>query len=157
MALNTNYFILTEPESTIAQNADYTIDNPVGICYFDQTDESLKEISTITDHIFSVQPYRKSIKKYYLVIDDASSITTISVTPVFTDTTLSDDPSDYFSIKTIISQAEPTLSELDDLDSLNTASITGFSTGEIYNIYILVENIKPLNQLLDVALELEYE
>lgn len=151
-----NYLIKSQPESALLVSSSTTVENDVGICYFDPIDETLKEISTIDNHIITIQPYKKAIRKYYLVVGTNSSITTISITPSFT-SSLIIDPTDYYSIKTIISATEPTLSQLDDQDDMNEAEIMNPDPGAIIPIWMLIESKVALNSILGLSFTVDYE
>ncbi len=154
-----DYLIKSQPESTLVLSANTSVAQAVGLCYFDPVDESLKELSSDPNHVMTIQPFKKAIRKYYLVIDDASGLTTISVQPVFgslpSGTVI--DQNQYYSLKTIISMTEPTLSQFDDQASMDEATITGFTTGQIYPVWILLQSKTPLNMTLSLNLNLDYE
>ncbi len=156
----TNYLIKSQPESALLVSSGSTVENDVGICYFDPVDETLKEISLLDNHLLTVQPYKKAIKKYYLVISpSAPALDTVEVGPVFLDLPdgLVIDPEDYYSIKTLISVTEPTLGQFDDEDNMNSDTIASPNPGDIIPIWFLVESKLPLNNVLNISIEVDYE
>lgn len=155
-----DYLIKNEPESNLLFSDNSTVQNEVGICFFDPVDETLKEISELSDHILSVPPFKKALKKYYLILNPGSvAPTEIAVRPIFDDlpSGIVIDPTDFYSIKTIISVTEPMISQFDDLDNMNTASVLTSEIPAHTPIWMLIESIQPLNLILDISIEVEYE
>lgn len=152
----THFLIKSQPESALLVSSNTTVSNDVGICYFDPIDETLKELTALDNHVLTVQPIKKSVKKYYLVLDPSvTAPTTISITPVFPDDPV--EGPDNYAIKVIISATEPTQSQFDDEVNMNTHTITNPADGAIIPIWVLVHSKALKNKIYNIAFELEYE
>lgn len=157
MPTTNSYTIRSSPESSLLIVTNTTVDSDVGICYFDPTSESLLELSLLNGLSLTVQPYKKAIKKYYLVVNPTTSgINTVTINPTFINVPSGIVPTDYYSIKTIISATEPTLGNFDDLTNLNSFTITAPDAGSHTPIWILLENLKPLSSPLSISMVLNY-
>jgi hypothetical protein len=155
MASSTHYLIKGQPESALLVSSNSTVQNDVGICYFDPIDETLKELNLLNGLILTIQPYKKAIKKYYLVVNPTSSaLNYVRIVPTFGSSNVT--PTDYYSIKTIISSSEPTLGNYDDLVSMNSFKIINPAPGAIIPIWVFVESLLPLNAILNVAFTVTY-
>lgn len=156
MPTSNAYTIRSTPESSLLIVTNTTVNSDVGICYFDPTSESLLELSLLNGLSLTVQPYKKIIKKYYLVTKPSSSVATVVLTPSFVSPPIGITPTDYYSLKTIISNTEPTLGNYDDLTNLNTFEIDSPGAGSHTPIWILLENLSPLSAILNISLQLSY-
>lgn len=157
---STHYLIKSQPESALLVSTNNTVQNEVGICYFDPIDETLKEITLLENHVLTSQPFKKTIKKYYLIVNPTSDlITSVEIQPIFGDLPdgLVIDPTDFYNVKLVISNTEPTLSNFDDLDNMNSFTISNPAPGSITSIWVLVESKIPLNAILDISFDVNYE
>lgn len=152
-----NYVIKTQPESSLLVSTNTTVQNQVGLCYFDSIDETLKELSNLDGHLLTIQSYKKAIRKYYLVANPSyGNPLSVTITPIFAIIT-GVIPTNYYSLKTIISPTQPLLGSFDDLTSMNAATINSINSGDIIPVWILVESKLPLNMILGLSFEIDYE
>lgn len=136
-----------EPTNDMTNTTD--LDQQVGLCYYDPIDETLKEISSITSHLMSVNPYDKIMRKYYLIAKSAVSAIAIR----FIDVT----NSGTYSAKVIISDIEPTISLFDTLSSFNNYVISNPSPYTLIPVWILLESTAPIISINSLQIEIEYE
>lgn len=150
--------LIAPEESGLLVTTNTTVENDVGICHLDPIEETLVELSSIPGHVLSIQPYRKALKKYFLVINpSADPIAYVRIRPILETSNLYQDPKNFYSIKTIIAPAEPLLGTFDDLVNLNSFRIDNPTSGDIIPIWILLESKLPLNLVIGLTFEVEYE
>lgn len=150
--------LIAPPESGLLVSTNTTVENDVGICYLDPIEETLLELSQIPGHVLSIQPYRKAFKKYFLVINpSADPIAYVRIRPILESSNLYQDPKNFYSIKTIISPTEPNLGNYDDLVNMNSFRIDNPTPGDIIPIWVLLESKLPLNMVIGLTFEVEYE
>jgi hypothetical protein len=129
-----------------------TVDQAVGLCYFDPTDESLLELSQLPDHYITLQPHKVVMRKYYLVVDPSEVISYIRVK-----VPNNDGMDNLFSIKTIIGNDEPQVGSFEALPEYNSFKINNPTAGAFIPVWILIESKTPLNEVLNMDIEVEYE
>ena len=142
--------ITQSPETaTIDEN---TVDQAVGLCYFDPETETLIEISELPDMFLSVEPEGASIRKFYIVTSPVDVVTWVQL---FLDS--NDFNATTYSIKVIISNDEPPISAFSILPSYNSFRINNPPMGEFLSVWLLIENISKVNEIVDIGLRLQYE
>ena len=142
---------MTQPPET-ATIDENTVDQAVGLCYFDPVTESLIEISELPDMFLSVEPEGAAIRKFYMVTDPVEMISWVQLL------LLSEDyNSTTYSVKVIISEDEPPVSAFDILPSYNSYRINNPPAGDFMSVWILVENISKVNEIVNIGIKLSYE
>lgn len=143
---------------TIATDVDLltveaaTTVNRVGICFFDPITESLLEIDSEVNHFLTVEPYKSSIRKYYLVVTPGDQL--ISAAVSFTNTS---ELVGKYSIKAIISSDQPSLMAFENLTSFNETSVEAPVSGVFIPLWIYIESSIPTNLVSDLGIEINYE
>jgi len=142
--------ITQSPEAaTIDEN---TVDQAAGLCYFNPGTETLIEISELPDMFLSVEPEGASIRKFYIVTSPVEIVTWVQL---FLD---SDDfNATTYSIKVIISNEEPPISAFSILPAFNSFKVNNPPMGEFISVWLLIENISKVNEIIDIGLRLQYE
>ena len=143
--------------ATIRQPSTITVDSstvsgPVGLCFFDEESETLKEFSSVTDLMLAVEPGGVLVKKFYIVTDPASIL---SYVKIFIET--DEQNKNAYSVKLIVSESEPPIDAFDILPSYNAFMIQFPQVSNFIPVWILVENISKVNEAIDVDFVLEYE
>ena len=142
--------ILLSPESAVIDAN--TVSESVGLCYFDPETETLLELDTLPDMFLSVEPDSYAIRKFYMVTDpvDVLSYAKISlISSAFN--------SETYSVKTIVSAEEPPFDAFSVLPVYNSFTVTNPPQGDFLSVWILIENISKVNEIIDIDIELEYE
>ncbi|RLA65126.1 MAG: hypothetical protein DRQ78_05525 [Epsilonproteobacteria bacterium] len=142
---------ITQSPETATIDED-TVDQAVGLCYFDPETESLIEISQLPDMFLSVEPEGASIRKFYIVTSPSESIMWVQL---FLES--NDYNATTYSIKVIISNEEPPVSAFDILPSYNSFRINNPPMGDFMSAWLLIENISKVNEIVDIGLKLQYE
>lgn len=144
--------------ATIAQAADSvtitssTVDDAVGVCFFDPIEETLLEISDIPNHYLSVEPNQQVLRKYYTVVTPGVTVSYIKVS-----IPNKEELQDSYSIKMIVSDEAPTADSFSGLPDYNSYRIISPTAGAFIPLWILVSSKSATNEVLDIELELEYE
>ncbi|RLA65999.1 MAG: hypothetical protein DRQ78_04830 [Epsilonproteobacteria bacterium] len=142
---------ITQSPETATIDED-TVDQAVGLCYFDPETETLIEIDKLPDLFLTVEPEGSAIRKFYLVTSPVDMIAWVKLT------ILSDDyNSTTYSIKLIISEDEPPVNAFGILPSYNSYKIENPPMGEFMSVWILIENISKVNEVVNVDLRIDYE
>lgn len=153
-----SYIIKSQPEASLLVSTSSTVGNQIGICYFDPIDETLKEIDQLTSHVLTIQPYNRGIKKYYLIVNPTgATVNSVSIQAILGSAPNSQDPTSYYSVKVIIGGTVPNQSMFDDLADENIATATNLTAGTISPIWVQVQNKAPLNALLGLIFQVNYE
>ncbi|RLA65294.1 MAG: hypothetical protein DRQ78_05385 [Epsilonproteobacteria bacterium] len=142
--------ITQSPETaTIDEN---TVDQAVGLCYFDPETETLIEISELPDMFLSVEPEGAAIRKFYMVMSPVENINWVQLFIISNDFNTT-----TYSIKVIISEDEPPISAFSILPSYNSYKIENPPIGEFLSVWLLIENISKVNEIVNVGLRLTYD
>lgn len=136
-----------QPTDTITNTT--SLSQLAGLCYYDPTDETLKELSAVPTHLMSVNPYETVMRKYYLVVQ--STLSTVAIR--LTDTT----NLGVYSAKVIISDIQPTLSLFATLGSFNNYVIGNPTAYTLIPVWILLESTSPMSVINSLEIEIEYE
>lgn len=129
-----------------------TVDNAVGICYFDPVTESLLEISSLPNHYLTVEPNQQVIRKYYVVVAPGEIVSYVKVKVLDKESI-----SDKYSIKLIIGTDSPTSGSFVALPDFNSFKYVNPVTGDFIPLWVLVTAKTPINEVVDIGIELEYE
>lgn len=136
--------------NTVSITSD-TVSDVVGICYFDPITEALIEISDMQNHFFTVEPLRKVLRKYYLVVSPGNSL-------LYAKVRVSGDELDgLYSIKTILSDMTPTAEQFSMLQDFNSFRVDNPRPGDFIPMHILIESRTPINEVLNMDIEIEYD
>lgn len=129
-----------------------TVAELVGLCYFDPVTETLLELSDMPDTFLSVAPNSFALKKLYMVMspDDYVNFAQISIVP-------RDPQAQAYSVKVIISETEPSFESYGILPAFNSFVITNPPKGAFRTVWLLVENVYQINEVVSVDVELSYE
>ncbi|RLA66539.1 MAG: hypothetical protein DRQ78_04110 [Epsilonproteobacteria bacterium] len=142
--------ISQSPElATIDNN---TVDQAVGLCYFDLETETLIEIDKLPDMFLSVEPEGAAIRKFYMVMSPVDIVTWVQLFIISNDYNAT-----TYSIKVIISEEEPPISAFSILPSYNSYRIDNPPMGEFLSVWLLIENISKVNEIVNIGLTLNYE
>lgn len=128
-----------------------TVADAVGICYFDPISEQLLELSSAYNHFVSVEPQKAILKKYYAVVAPTGVVSYIKISIPKAGL------EEHFSVKTIISVDEPSLENFELLPDFNSFRFINPTPGAFTPIWLLVKSKTPINEILPISLELEYE
>lgn len=129
-----------------------TVANDVGICYFNPATESLMEINASNNHYLSLKPMEKSILKYYLVVN--SGVPPLNYVKI---SVVKDNIEDFYSIKTIIGNDIPVVSDFDALPDYNSFRVNTPASEAFIPVWFLVSSLEPISKVLTFKLEVEYE
>ena len=142
--------IILSPQSAVIDVN--TVSESVGLCYFDPETESLLELDTLPDMFLAVEPGSYAIRKFYMVMDPIDIVTYSKISIVSTDYN-----SAAYSVKVIISENEPPIDSFQILPSYNGFVVTNPPQGDFLSVWLLVENISKVNEIINIDIELEYE
>jgi hypothetical protein len=141
---------IANPVNTVAITND-TVGDVVGLCYFDPVTESLIEISDIPNHFLTVQPFEQVIRKYYAVVSPGQVVDYIKVKIP------KDGMEDLYSIKVIISQDNPSADSFAGIPDFNSFRLNNPVAGDFVPVWVLVSSKTPVNEIINISIELEYE
>lgn len=142
--------IIQSPESaTIDSN---TVTQLVGLCYFDPETESLLELDKLPDTFLSVEPNSFAMRKFYMVMSPDENVDYAQISLV-----LQDSNSSSYSVKVIISEDEPPFDAYSILPSFNSFGVNNPPRGDFMSVWLLIENIAKVNEIVNIGIELEYE
>ncbi len=120
----------------------------IGICYYDFSTETLKELSSLTINACSVVPLAGVIKKYYLIVDNAYGYASVQLSSTETNKL-------FFDAKVIINEIEPSVSDFDNLISFNKAKVLNPLQGHLIPVWIYIEQKVSSSANINMALTLE--
>ena len=129
-----------------------TVDNAVGLCFFDPATEALIEVNQTPSHYLTVEPNQQVLRKYYMVTAPGQTVSYAKI-KIANKTTLEDK----FSIKTIIGSDNPTTSAYLTLPDFNSFRYLNPVAGEFIPVWILITSKTPINEVVSIDIELEYE
>ncbi len=127
------------------------VDNAVGICYFDPLSESLIELSQLPDHYITVDPLQQIVRKYYIVVSPGETVSYIKAS------VSEEGLEDMFSVKTIIDNNEPGVEAFSVLPNFNSYTVPNPVPGDFISLWLLITSKTPLNEVLSINIDLEYE
>lgn len=138
--------------NTTTNITESTVLNRVGLCYLDPITENLIELNQLPNHFLSVEPFKKAIRKYYLITTPGDPISYIKVS-----INGNDRVKELYSLKQVASNFEPSLSMFDDLINMNTLDIQNPDSGAFIPVWVYIESKIQANEILDLSIEIEYE
>jgi hypothetical protein len=141
---------IANPVNTVTITAS-TVAGAVGLCYFDPLTEELLEISEIPNHFLTVQPFQQVVRKYYLVVAPGESLSYVQVR------IHGEGLEDLYSIKSILSNAEPTSDSFSVIPDFNGYRVNSPTAGEFIPLHVLISSKTPVNEILNVSIDIEYE
>lgn len=130
-----------------------TVNNDIGLCYYDPVVEELLEFSAdnLSNNLISLREGESKIFKYYLVVNTG-------VTPMYAKVRVYSDTADgFYSIKTIISANKPTFSDYVAIPDFNSFRVENPTPGEFIPVWLLVKSTVPSTEVKQVNVELKYE
>jgi len=142
--------IIQSPESAVIDSN--TVSELVGLCYYDPETESLLELNKLPDTFLSVEPNSYAMRKFYMVMSTEDSVNYAQVS-----LKLADSNDESYSVKVIISEDEPPFEAYAPLPSFNSFGVNHPPMGDFMNVWLLVENVVKVNEIVDISIELSYE
>jgi len=142
--------ITKSPESIIIDNN--TVSQSVGLCYFDHESEELIEIDNISGMFLSINSNESLLRKMFLVTNPIDEIQVIKIS-----TKKPDINDNVYSVKIIINEEQPSYESFNNLPSYNSFVINNPDKGKIIPTWFLIENLLPVNIIVNLDLILEYD
>jgi len=142
--------IVQSPTSVIIDSN--TVNASVGLCRFDLETESLLEIDGMAGIFLPIDTGGAVLNKMYLVTDPVDVLNYVKLSFIEPE-----QNRDVYSIKVIISDEEPSFEAFDMLPSFNAYVVDNPMQGVFVAVWILVENFAPLDELLELEIEIEYD
>jgi hypothetical protein len=127
------------------------VDNAVGICYFDPLSESLIELSQLSEHYITVDPLQQIVRKYYIVVAPGEVVSYVRAS------VSEEGIEDMFSVKTIVGTSEPGVEAFSALPNFNSYTYPSPMAGDFISLWLLITSKTPLNEVLNIEINLEYE